>query len=128
LHLAWELLRRGDIEGALELSRAVIEDQVTTGEFLYRGRATTVLVESLLARGEEADLAEAELAIERLAAVPTEPRYVVFEVALSRLRALLARVRGDESQYRRLLAEHRNLVESCGFEQYIQSTATPKLR
>jgi adenylate cyclase len=128
VHLAWELLRRGDIEVALELSRAVIEDQVATGEFLYRGRATTVLVESLLARGGEADLAEAELAIERLAAVPTEPRYVVFKVALSRLRALLARARGDEPRYRSLLAEHRNLVESCGFEQYMEGATSPKLR
>ena len=39
---------------------------------------------------------EAAAAIERLAAVPTDPGFVLNEIPLLRLRALLARAHGDE--------------------------------
>ena len=53
-------------------------------------------VETLLARGGEADLQEAETAIERLASSPLDPGLVLREIWLLRLRALLADARGDE--------------------------------
>ena len=55
-----------------------------------RGPAVTALVESLLRRGADPDLAEAKAAIDRLAAVPTDPGFVLHELPLLRLRALLA--------------------------------------
>ena len=61
---------------------------------MFLGAGVTALVESLLERGTEDDVSEAAAAIDQLAAVLTEPEnFVLFDVALLRLRALLARAR-----------------------------------
>ena len=57
--------------------------------------ATGVLVETLLDRGAESDVVEAEAAIERLASAPADEGLVIREIWLLRLRALLARAHGD---------------------------------
>jgi adenylate cyclase len=119
VHVAQVKLRRGDIDGAIELSRRIIKDQFDTGEMLYRGRATAVLVESLLSRGCVGDDAEAQAAVDRLAAVPTDPGFVVFEIPLLRLRARLARAHGDEVAFRDFAYRYRAMATRCGFEQDI---------
>ena len=91
IELAKEKARTGDCEGAIEMARAIVEDEFATGEMIFRGTAVATLVESLLQRGTDTDVQEAQTAIERLAAVPTEPGFVLYSVALLRLRALLAR-------------------------------------
>jgi hypothetical protein len=48
-------------------------------------------VETLLERGAEGDLAEAQEAIDRLANLPADDGSAVLEITLLRLRALLAR-------------------------------------
>ena len=57
--------------------------------------ATGVLVETLLDRGADGDVVEAEAAIERLAAAPADEGLVMRDIWLLRLRALLARAHGD---------------------------------
>ena len=96
IELAKEKARTGDCEGAIEMARAIVEDEFVTGEMIFRGTAVATLVESLLQRGTDTDVQEAQTAIERLAAVPTEPGFVLYSVALLRLRALLARTLGDD--------------------------------
>jgi hypothetical protein len=81
-----------------------------------RGVATTILVESLLDRGADGDLREAQEAIDRLAAVPTEPGFVLHELPLLRLRALMARAHGIEDVYRDLVARYRAKAMVAGFE------------
>ena len=76
------------------------------------GRATTVLVESLLARSTRADLHAAHAAIERLAALPVDPGFVLHEVPLLRLRALLARARGDATAYAQFRDRYREMATS----------------
>ena len=83
---------------------------------IWRGRATTVLVESLLDRGGVGDQHEAQAAIDRLAAVPTDPGFVLHELPLLRYRALLARARGDENAYRNFMERHRAKAAAAGFE------------
>ena len=74
-----------------------------TGQLLAWGLpATGVLVETLLERGADADVAEAEAAIDRLAAAPADDGLVIREIWLLRLRALLARAHGDAATYARL--------------------------
>ena len=51
MELAREKARTGDLDGAIELARAVVDDEFETGEMTFRGPATMVLVESLLRRG-----------------------------------------------------------------------------
>ena len=81
--------------------------------------ATGVLVETLLGRGAEGDVAEAEVAIERLAAAPADDGLAIRDIWLLRLRALLARARGDDVAYKDFLSRYRMMAESLGFEGHI---------
>jgi adenylate cyclase len=81
-----------------------------------RGPAVTVLVESLLGRGSDSDIAEDAAAIDRLAAVPVDPGFVLHELPLLRLRALLARARGDDAGYRSFANRYCAMANDVGFE------------
>jgi adenylate cyclase len=85
-----------------------------------RGAATAALVETLLRSGSDADLQEAAAAIERLAAVPTDPGFVLNEIWLLRLRALLARAYGDDASYRDYRGRYRAMATSLGFEGHME--------
>jgi adenylate cyclase len=117
--LATEKARAGDLDGAIELSRAALEADFASGHTISYGPATAVLVEALLRRGRDTDLQEAQTAIDRLAAVPTEPGFVLHEIWVLRLRALLERARGDEVAYRDYLDRYRTMADSLGFEGHI---------
>jgi hypothetical protein len=73
-------------------------------------------VETLLERGADDDVAEAEAAIERLAAAPTDEGLVLRDIWLLRLRALLAKAQGDEAGYRDYRDRYRDMATSLGFE------------
>ncbi|MFZ0835276.1 MAG: adenylate/guanylate cyclase domain-containing protein, partial [Mycobacterium sp.] len=72
MQTAAEKLRIGDVDGAVELSRTAVE-QIFNWQGGFGGVAVDVLVESLLQRGTENDLQEAQAVIDRLAAMPAEP-------------------------------------------------------
>ncbi|MGO9523585.1 ATP-binding protein, partial [Mycobacterium sp.] len=112
--------RTTDIDGAIELARAALDNLIASGEKGFRGVATTVLVESLLLRGADGDIAEAQAAIDRLAAVPTDPGYVLHELPLVRMRALLARAHGDEDGYRDYRDRYRDMATTLGFEGHMK--------
>ena len=73
----------------------------------------------LLHRGTDADLEQARAAIDRLAAIPTDPGFVMHELSLLRLRALLARAHGDETGYRDYRDRYRKMATKMGFEGHI---------
>lgn len=61
--------------------RAAVDHLVREGQLLACGTpATGVLVETLLDRGPQGDLAEAEAAIERLAAAPADEGLVIRDI------------------------------------------------
>jgi class 3 adenylate cyclase/energy-coupling factor transporter ATP-binding protein EcfA2 len=100
VYLARERARHGDRDDAISLMRAAVDDLFREGLLLFWGVAATgVLVETLLDRGTHADVAEAEAAIERLAAAPADEGLAMREIWLLRLRALLARAHGDAAAY-----------------------------
>jgi len=119
IEIARERARSGDLDGAIELATAVIVEQFDTGEMIFRGPATTVLVEALLSRGSTADINDAERAIDRLAAVPTEPGFVLHELPVLRLRALLACAHGDKAGYQQFLERFRAKAQEADFEGYL---------
>jgi adenylate cyclase len=116
LHIAAEKARTEDFDGAIELLRHVIAEQLKTGAALYLGAATSLLVESLLARGRNIDLIEAQDAIEALAAVPTDPGFVVYQLPLLKTRALLAKARDDAGGYRTYADRYMALAQTLDFE------------
>jgi hypothetical protein len=121
VYSARERARRGDRDGAIPLMRAAVDHLVRHGQLLLWGiPATGVLVETLLNRSGDGDVAEAEAAIERLAAAPAEDRLVLREIWLLRLRALLARVGGDQVAYGDLVSRYRATATSLGFEGHMK--------
>ena len=73
VYLAHERARHGDRDDAIALMRVAVDHLFREGQLLLWGvPATGVLVETLLDRGADGDVAEAEAAIERLAAAPAD--------------------------------------------------------
>jgi hypothetical protein len=118
-YLARERARRGDRDEALALIRAAVDHLFRQGRVAVGTIATGVLVETLLDRGADGDVAEAEAAIERLEAAPADEVLVVHEIWLFRLRALLARTHADAVAYAHLRDRYRDMAKTLGFEGHI---------
>jgi class 3 adenylate cyclase/energy-coupling factor transporter ATP-binding protein EcfA2 len=113
---AREKARVGDLDGAIETARVAVDFHYESGDMTTRGPAVAALVELLIRRGGERDLAEVNAAIERLAAVPTDPGFVLHELPLLRMRALLAQAHGDGAAYEEFRDRYRNMANDLGFE------------
>ncbi len=121
VYLARERARRGDRDEAIPLMRAAVDQLVHEGQLLAWGTpATGVMVETLLDRAADGDVGEAEAAIDRLAAAPADDGLVIRDIWLLRLRALLARARGDEAAYRDYRDRYRAMATSLGFEGHMK--------
>ena len=120
VYSARERARRGDRDEAIPLMRAAVDHLVREGQLLAWGiPATGVLVETLLDRGTDGDVAEAEAAIERLAAAPADEGLAMRDIWLLRLRALLARAHGDAAAYAQFRDRYRDMAKTLGFEGHI---------
>ena len=120
VYAARERARRADRDDALPLMAAAADHLFREGRLLLWGiPATGVLVETLLDRGADGDLAEAEAAIERLAAAPADEGLVMREIWLLRVRALLARARGDAATYPQFRDRYRDMAKTLGYEGHI---------
>ncbi|OBI82711.1 hypothetical protein A9X00_07120 [Mycobacterium sp. 1245805.9] len=120
-YVARERARAGDRDEAVSLVRAAVNDlfregQQVSGAWGFAG--TGVLVETLLDRGTEADVAEAEAAIERLAAMPTDG-LAMRDIWLLRLKALVAQARGDATAYADLKNRYTEMARSLEFAGHI---------
>jgi len=120
IYLARERARHGDRDEAIPLMRAAVDHLVRAGQLLAWGiPATGVLVETLLDRGTDADVAEAEAAIDRLAAAHHDNGLRIRDIWLLRLRALTARARGDDATYPSLRESYRDMATTLGFQGHI---------
>ena len=105
---------------AIPLMSAAVDHLVHDGQLLGWGiPATGVLVETLLDRGADGDVAEAEAAIERLAAAPADEGLAIREIWLQRARTLLARAQGDAAAYADFRDRYRDMATTLGFEGHI---------
>jgi adenylate cyclase len=117
--VANEKLRTDDPDGAIELLRPALETEYANTDMLLCGATTAALVQALLRRGDPTDRREAQAAIDRLAAVPTEPGFVLHDLWLLPMRAAEARARGDEAAYRDYCDQYRAMANSLDFEGHI---------
>lgn len=120
IYLAREMARRGDHDDAIPLMRAAVERLVHEEQLLGWGIAATgVLVETLLEHGNQRDLIEAEAAIERLAAAPSDHSLAVRDIWVLRLQALLAQARGDTPGYADLRDRYLQMATALSFAGHI---------
>ena len=119
VHVAQEKTRVGDFAGAISQSRAAVNEFFELGSKVWTGYATNVLVDALTHSGSDADLQEAKVAVDRLAALQIEPGVVVHELWVLRARALLSRACGDEVTYHGLRDDYRKTATELGFEGHI---------
>ena len=119
-YTARERAARGDRDEALPLMRAAVKEMFDAGQFAHCDAATGALVETLLDRGADADIDEAEAAIARLATAPADDRLVIREVWLLRMRALLSRARDDDAAYRDYRDRYRAMATSLDFEGHMK--------
>jgi hypothetical protein len=125
VYVAREKARHGDRDDAISVMRPAVDYLFREGHLQMWGiPATGVLVETLLDRWTESDVAEAKAAIERLATAPADVGLVMRDIWLLRLRALLARARGDEASYRELRDQYRQTAKTLGFEGHIDWAET----
>jgi ATP/maltotriose-dependent transcriptional regulator MalT len=117
LWAARETARRGDRDAAIGAMRQAVDELRQAENLFYGGWGTGVLVETLLERGTEGDLAEAQEAFDWLANLPDDGS-AMREVTLLRLRTLQARAYGDAA-YRDLLVRYREMAKSLGYEGHI---------
>ena len=115
-----ERARRGDRDGAIPQLRQAVDDMFNAGQLGYWVTANALFVETLLERGRDRDLADAEAAVDQLAAVSAHHAWVISDVWLLRLRALLARARGDEDAYCDYRDRYRAMATELGFEGHMR--------
>jgi hypothetical protein len=120
VYAARERARRGGCDEAIPLMRAAVDHLFREGQLRLWGiPATGVLVETLLDRGTDSDVAGAEAAVERLAAAPADDGLVMRDIWLLRLRALLARAHRDDASYADFRDRYRDMAKTLGFEGHI---------
>jgi hypothetical protein len=115
---ARERARRDERDAAIPVMRKALDVLRQAGQVGYGLLGTRILVETLLERGTEGDLAEAQEAVDWLANLPADGSAMV-EITLLRMHTLLARARGDDVAYRDLVSRYRAMAESLGFEGHI---------
>ncbi|WP_241178658.1 adenylate/guanylate cyclase domain-containing protein [Mycobacterium sp. P7213] len=116
---ARETARSGHRNAAIAVMRSAVDELRNAGNVFYGVWGTAVLVETLLARGSEGDLAEAEDVVGWLANLPAGQGSAMCEITLLRLNALLSRARGDEATYLEMATRYRAKAELLGFERHI---------
>ncbi len=113
-----ERARHGDRDAAIPVMRDAVDVMRRTEQLGYGIYGTGVLAETLLERGAQSDLVEAQGAIDWLASIAADDS-ATLEITVLRLRALLARARGDDVAYRDLASRYRAMAGSLGFEGHI---------
>jgi len=120
IFVAQDRALRCELDGAIELSRAVVEEEIGGGGLIFVPMATNVLVEALLQRGTDADFREAQSAIDRLAAVEIEPGLALYDIWTLRMRARLAQAKDGGAPYRELRDDYRKMAAELGFEGHMK--------
>ena len=118
LYAAWAHGKLGDVDASIPLMRDAANKLFETGQLAFCSAASGILVETLLKRDTDANISEADAAIERLAETVVDD-VPVRDIWLLRMRAPLAQARGDDNAYRDYRDRYRDMATSLGFEGHI---------
>ncbi len=123
LYQARQMVARGDFNDAVVQARTALDDLFSSRNFFNCDVGTHNLVEALVARGMDSDLAEADAAIERLACALPGASWAVRDIYVLRCRALLAQARGDDAAYRDFRDRYRAMANELGYEGHMKWAA-----
>ncbi|WP_165691526.1 ATP-binding protein [Mycobacterium numidiamassiliense] len=123
-YVAREQARLGYTDNAVNLARHAVAHNTAAGSVMWNIPATAALVEVLLTRKLDRDLAEADAVIAQWTSVMSELGVTLYEVWLLRMRAQLARARKEESSYRELRERYRRKSADLGFEGHVALAAS----
>ena len=101
------------------MMRNAVEEMLRAERLGYSVVSAAAFVDSLLQRGTESDVAEAQGVIERLADLKAEHDSAMLEITMLRVRALLAGARGERDAYRDFVARYRAMAQSLGYEGHL---------
>jgi ATP/maltotriose-dependent transcriptional regulator MalT len=116
---ARERAARGDLDGAIPMLRTVVGNLLQEDQFGYAVSVFLTLSEVLLERATDGDVAEAQDVMDQLEQMPLSEDFAVRTIALLRMRALLARARGNDVSYREFVIRYRETAKELGFERHI---------
>lgn len=114
-----EEARNGDRDVGIAVIRQGVDTLRHAGRLGYGVWGATVLVEALLDRRREGDVADADEAIDWLTELAAEQDSAMLDLMLVRLTAMRARAGGDGISYRTWAQRYRADAESLGFEAHI---------
>jgi len=120
LLVARQRARRGERDAAIPVMRRAVDELHQEGRLGYGVWGTAVVAETLLDRGADGDLAQAQDAIDWLANLRADPGSAILDITLLRLRALLAHARGDEAAYREYRDRYRDMATTLAFEGHMK--------
>ena len=120
IEFAKEAARNGGLDDAIEMLSSVRRGDSLPQAF--DGLVSEAIVDILVERGKPADLAAAQNEIDRLA-VDAEPGNALSEIVSLRMKALLAKARGDEYGYREFRDRYRAKATEAGYEGHIDKAA-----
>lgn len=119
-YLAREEAERGEVELAVQHLRASVDGALADDNLGSSFPCIRIFVETLVARGTDDDLQEAAAVVAKLANSHRDDRWGQRDVTVLRLRALVARARGDEQSYQALKSRYRAMAEEYGFEGHME--------
>jgi class 3 adenylate cyclase len=117
--IARERAKRGDLDSAIPVLREAANGLYEAGRPFFAVLMSGLLVETLLERGTEGDLAEAQFQIDRLADLRPELSWAMRDIWVLKLRALQARALGDDVDFGVYARRYRAVAESLEFEGHI---------
>lgn len=115
LWMAREHFRTGDVDRSLEAMRNGVDDLRRAGRIYYGLWGASLLVQSLAERGHAEDVNEARRVTEVWASLVDDDEAIP-RITLLRMRALLARLAGDDRAVGDLVTRYRREAESLGVD------------
>jgi len=119
LYAGWARAKLGDVDASIPVMRGAVNRMFEEGQRGWCIGASGILVETLLKRGADADVREADAAIERLAETKVDD-VPARDVWLLRMRALLARAQGGVAAERDYRDRHRAMATLLDYEGHMK--------
>lgn len=119
-YLARELAEHGDDDAAIQQWRTLAEDMIADGNYANVDLPLTFLSEALISRG---DYDEAAVEIDHLSTTTAAREWRSREISILRLQTLLAEARGDDTAYRELRDQYREMANDLEFEGHMKWAA-----